>query len=269
MKLHHQNLILKLINSMNLKQLITIFLLLTVSISHAQRLTTNNDCIWVAYIGDHKFSKKFGVHLEYQERRAEFGLKNQQHFLRTAINYHFLPNAFVSAGYAFADTYPYGAFPVNSQFPENRIYQQLQYTSNLERVETMTRFRLEQRFSYLPILQADNSFKSAKSPTFTNRFRYFQRYAIPFRGLKIQDKSFYATVYNEFFINFGKNVQKNIFDQNRAFAGLGYKISKVGRLECGYMNQMLFKGDGLKVENNNTITLTLFANFELIKKKKE
>jgi Protein of unknown function (DUF2490) len=235
-------------------------------ISTAQRLYTNNNNLWIAYNGDHKFSKKLGLHVEYQERRNNLGAKNMQHLFRTGINYYVLPNLFVTAGYAYVYTYPYGAFAVKSNFPEHRIYQQLQYSTTLNRVEAVSRFRLEQRLSYLPTLQSDSSYKSANTSTYTNRFRYSHRFSLPLNSSKIVDKTFYITAFEEVFINFGKHVAKNIFDQNRAFVGFGYKVPTFGRIEAGYMNQMLFKGDGIKVENNQTFSISCNANFDLKKR---
>jgi hypothetical protein len=229
----------------------------------AQRQHTHNCNAWFAYIGDHKISKKFGLHLEYQERRANVIAENMQHLFRTAINYHVLPNVFVSAGYAYVYTYPYGGFPVKSTFPEHRIYQQLQYNTAIQKSEVVTRFRLEQRFNYLPQLQANGQYKSSSKSIYTNRFRISQRLSLPFTGNTIKDKNFYATTFNELFINFGKNVAQNIFDQNRFFLGLGYKLPKVGRLEFGYLNQILVKPSGLNIENNHTLSLALNANFNL------
>lgn len=237
-------------------------ILISVNFCYSQRINTTNNNLWIVYNGDHKFSEKFGVHFEFQERRSELGKNNQQHLFRTGLNYHFLTNVFVTAGYAFVETYPYGNFAVKSAFPEHRIYEQLQYTTNLGQIEAVSRFRIEQRFSFLPILQSDSSFKSNAEYTYTNRFRYFQRFSVPFKGQKINDKTLYLSVYDEFFINFGKNVGLNIFDQNRAFFGLGYKIPKVGKLEFGYLNQILLKSDGIKVENNNTLLVSLNANFD-------
>jgi hypothetical protein len=252
-----------------MKLTIIIFALLFVpACAMGQRVHTSNSNTWLAYIGDHKFSEKFGVHFELQERRNQVLLYDQQRIIRVGINYHFLDNAFVTVGYAFVETLPYGKFAVKSNFPEQRIYQQLQYSNGLGRVELVSRFRLEQRFSYLPKLQIDGSYKSNSSPTYTNRFRFFQRFSIPFKGLKIVDKSIYVTAYDELFVNFGKNVGVNIFDQNRAFIGVGYKIPKIGRLEIGYLNQILVKSDGLKIEDNHTISIALNANFELKKRKK-
>ena len=73
-------------------------------------------------------------------------------------------------------------------------------------------------------------------------------------------------MYDELFINFGKNVGANIFDQNRAYVALGYKVPILGRLEVGYMHQPLFKSDGIGVENNHTIMIGLMTNTSASKK---
>jgi hypothetical protein len=226
---------------------------------YAQRQVSQNDNVWLSYAGDHKFSQKFGVHLEYQERRSSYGKINQQHLFRTAINYHLLPNCFVSLGYAFVQTYPYGKFAVKTDFPEHRIYQQLQYSTTLWSFESVLRLRLEQRWSYLPILK-NGEYIPNPNAVFTNRVRVLQRFSLPLNNKEIVDKTWYLSTYDELFINFGKNVTQNIFDQNRAFLGLGYKIPKLGRLEFGYMNQLLLKSDGIRLENNHTMLLSLSSN---------
>jgi hypothetical protein len=231
----------------------------------AQRVQTDNYNIWFSYNGDHKFSQKLGVHLEYQERRNSWGANNQQHLIRTALNYHFLPNCFASLGSAFVQTYPYGKFPVKADFPEFRIYQQLQYSNNFWRFESVLRFRLEQRWSYLPILKDGNYVHNSKA-TYTNRIRVFQRFSFPLNNTEIIDKTLYISTYDEIFINFGKNVSYNIFDQNRAYLGLGYKVPKLGRVELGYMNQLLLKSDGIKLENNHTMMVSLASNIPFMAK---
>lgn len=241
-------------------------LFVSFKMSQAQRIYATNNFLWLVCNIDKKITPKVGIHLEYQERRSDLGHSNQQHLFRTGINYHLLPNAFVTLGYAAVETVPYGDFPVKSKFLEHRIYEQFQYSTNLENIEAVSRFRLEQRFLYLPVLQSDSTYKQSSTSTFTERFRYFQRFSLPLYGRKIVDKSFFLTFYNELFINIGKKVQMNLFDQNRAFIGLGYKIPKLGRLECGYMNQLLFKSDGIKVENNRTFLVSLNTNLDLKKK---
>jgi len=110
---------------------------------------TNNNG-WFMYFGSHKFSEHWGIHLEAQFRRNEIIAKPQQLLLRTGVNYHFAANAFLTAGYCYVHTSPYGVFPASSGFPENRFWEQLQVKSQAGRIEMITRLRLEQRFTKLP-----------------------------------------------------------------------------------------------------------------------
>ncbi len=231
----------------------------------AQRSYTTNPNGWFMYMGDHKFSRNWGIHLEAQFRRNNIIAKPQQLLLRTGLNYHFNSNVFATIGYAFVETYPYGAFAVKKAFPESRLWEQIQLKNQVGAFEIVNRFRLEQRFSSLPVLSGIDYVVGDE--VFTNRFRVLNRVSLPFKGKAIVDKSLYITAYDEMMVSFGKNVALNIFDQNRAYLALGYKIPKIGRLEVGYMNQLVFKGDGKKVENNNTLQVGLSANFDLFKKK--
>lgn len=238
------------------------------SISFAQvRLNTSNFNNWFVYSGDHKISSKWGLHLEAQARMNGIN-KWQQPFVRLGVNYHLNSNVFFTAGYVANQTYPYGDFGVPLRFPEHRIYEQLQIKNQINIFEFITRFRLEQRFSKLPVYDALLGRYTLGKYVYTNRVRVMNRVAIPLQGTTIEDKSFYLAIQDEAFINFGKNVGKNIFDQNRFYAGLGYKVPSVGRLELGYMEHTLFKSDGIKVENNHTLQIGLFSYMDLYKAKK-
>jgi len=222
---------------------------------------------WLMYFGSHKFSDKLGLHAEGQWRRNEVILSPQQLLLRTGINYHFSKNAFATAGYCFVETYPYGEFASKATFPEHRLWEQLQLRSLLGSVELITRLRQEQRFVNNPVYK-DSIYKPG-DPVYSNRTRLMTRFSFPFRGNAIVDKSFYLSLYNEIFINYGKNVGANTIDQNRAYLALGYKIPKVGRLEIGYLNQLVFKAEGIKVENNHTLQVGLSSAIDFYRKKKE
>jgi hypothetical protein len=231
----------------------------------AQRQSTDNLHGWFMYFGDHKFADKWGVHIEGQLRRNDIVSNGQQLLLRTGLNYHFNPNVFATVGYCYVETYPYGEFPVKTTYPEHRFWEQLQIKSQLSNFEWVSRFRLEQRFSQLPINNA-GIFEPGDA-VYTNRFRLLNRFSLPFKGSKIEDKSFYLTAYDEIMINFGEHVGMNLFDQNRAYLALGYKIPKIGRFEVGYMQQTVIKPNGLQVEYNHTLQVGLSSTLDFRKSK--
>ncbi len=228
----------------------------------------NNHSAWLMYFGDHKLSDKWGIHLEAQLRRSDWVSGPQQLLLRTGLNYHFNPQVFATVGYCFVETSPYGDFPVKADFPENRIWEQLQMKSQQGRFEFVNRLRLEQRFVKSSVATDTDPGKFEPGDAiYSNRFRLLNRVSIPFKGETIGVKTFYFTVYDEVHFSFGKNVAANALDQNRAYAAIGYKLPKVGRLELGYLYQTINKADGIKRERNHTLQVGLSSNIDFFKKK--
>jgi Protein of unknown function (DUF2490) len=238
------------------------------NITIAQRLNTENFNTWFVYNGDHKISNKWGVHIEAQLRRNSFVAKSQQLLLRGGFNYHFNPQVFATVGYCFVQTAPYGAFPEKLAFPENRYWEQVQVKNTIGKTELINRYRLEQRYSQTPSYDSAIAGYEIGDAVYTNRVRILNRISVPLAGKTIADKSWYLTAYDEIFANFGKQVGNNLLDQNRFFAGLGYKIPNVGRIEFGYLEQTIVKGDGLKIENNHTLQVALNSTIDFFKKKK-
>jgi hypothetical protein len=93
------------------------------------------------------------------------------------------------------------------------------------------------------------------------------RIQVPLKGKELKNKTAYLAAYNEIFIGFGKNVQTNVFDQNRLGIVLGYQLNKNVRLEGGYLHQTLQLGRQIMDQNvfqyNNGIILN--AHFNLNK----
>lgn len=218
------------------------------------------------YFGNHKLSSKWGLHLEAQLRRSDFIANPQQLLLRGGINYYLNSQIFFTAGYGFIETYPYGEQPSKSSFPENRIWEQVQIKTQLQKFEWISRFRLEQRFVNQTVEVSPGVYQPGDA-VYTNRMRIFNRLSVPFKGKTIVDKSVYFTAYDEIMWNWGKNTGVNLLDQNRLYAAFGYAIPIVGRLEMGYLLQSIFKADGIRVEQNHTFQLALFSNINFNQKK--
>jgi hypothetical protein len=245
-----------------------LFMAVQPSLAHNDpwRQATDNRNAWLMFFGTARFNDRFGLHAEVQWRRADYFSNPQQLLLRTGLNIHFGPDVSLTAGYCFVETYPYGSFPVPGSYPESRFWEQLQVKTKLGRTEWINRFRLEQRFSSLPVESTvDPGMYAPGDPVYTNRFRVMNRISIPFKGSEISDHSLYFSMYDELFINFGHNVEGNIFDQNRAYAALGYAVPRLGRIELGFLEQTLLKSDGRRIENNHTIQLSLISTLDFRK----
>ncbi len=256
-------------------KIIIAFLLGYSQISFAQnsRLNTTSNIGWYNYFGTFKLSKKLGLHTEYQWRRDNVITNWQQSLLRVGINYNLNPKVLLRVGYALIETFPYGEYPLNGlgrDFTEHRIYEMLQLSHKEGIIDFSHRFMLEQRFVGR---YSSTSMKKEDEFPLLNRMRYMFRVQAPLKGKEIKDKTAYIAFYDEIFIGFGKNVNTNIFDQNRMGILLGYRFNRNVRIEGGYINQILQFGRQISGQNvfqtNSGLILNANFNFDFTKQPKK
>jgi hypothetical protein len=222
------------------------------------RQSTHNNNGWYMYFGDHALKGKWRLHLEGQWRRHELGAKWQQLLLRPGVNYELNPNVMLTGGYAYIDTQRYGAFPVRYPFQEHRLFQQLILRHKAGAVDFQHRYRMEQRwleeFRDLP-----GGFVERQRWRYQNRFRYFVKASIPLS--RNAASPWYLGLYDEVFVGFAPNAGASLFDQNRAYAAIGYKLNRTTRVEAGYLQQTLAQRNGRIIEYNHTLALSIFSSF--------
>ena len=235
------------------------------------RISNNNNIGWYNYFGTFNFSKKLGLHTEYQWRRDQIVTERQQNLLRLGLNYQLNAKIQLRAGYANIETFPYGDIPINAlgkDFTEHRLFQMATVNDKVSLFDLSHRFMLEQRW----LGRYSNANLSKEDEfVFSNRLRYMFRIQMPLKGKTIENKTPYVALYDEIIIGFGKNVNENVFDQNRVGVLLGYKFSPNVRLEGGYLNQTLQLGREVDNRNvfqyNNGIIINTIFNFDLASKK--
>lgn len=253
---------------MHKKYFVVLFLMVlyNTSFSQEQRLADYNTIGWLAYTGTFKIKPKIAIHTEYQWRRVD-GFKNwQQGLLRTGINYAVRKDISLNAGYAFAETFPYGNHPVAIAFPEHRIFEQIVLNNPVGKVALSHRFTLEQRFVGKVFIQNGEKLTDY---TFLNRIRYRLRTEVPLKKNVANKKSWTIIFQDEIFIGWGKNIGSNIFDQNRLAVLLGYKLNQDIKFEAGYLNQTLQQGKRINNKSvfqyNNGFIIALHLSAEVIK----
>lgn len=119
------------------------------------------------------------------------------------------------------------------------------------------RIRAEQRFirEYAAYGQLDDDFSFN-----SHRFRFRCDWSLP---LNNPDKGVFLTAGNEYFYAI-KASGFSAFDQNRAYAGAGYRFSKRFAIQIHYLNLYLRTGAG-KHEMHHTARLTILHEFDLRK----
>jgi len=190
---------------------------------------------WMIYFGNKQLNSKWNLHHEVQYRNYNVIGDLEQLLLRTGLGYNITDKTNVLMGYGYILSENYIAdtdekFQVN----EHRIYQQLITKQNYKNISIQHRYRFEQRF-------VENDFKL--------RFRYFLGLNVPLSSKEIN--KWYLSAYNELFIN----TESSVFDRNRLYGGLGYKISDSVRMELGYMNQFF------ETSSRDQLNIITFVNF--------
>lgn len=193
---------------------------------------------WIIYFGNKKIDNKWNWHHEVQYRNYNAIGDLEQLLLRTGIGYNLSENNNnLLLGYGFIHSQNYlDNTDEKLEVDEHRIYQQFITRQKFGRVSAQHRYRFEQRFV------EDN---------FRLRWRYFLGINVALNNSETQDKTYYFSFYNEIFIN----TDRVLFDRNRLYTGLGYRLNKGVRFEVGYMNQFL------NGSNRDQINLITFVSF--------
>ena len=221
--------------NIKLKLAVSAFVLLLPIIAFCQESNLGN---WWIYFGNKQINSKWNWHHEVQYRNYDAIGDLEQLLLRTGIGYNLSENnnnILLGYGYILSENYIAGTdekFQVN----EHRIYQQFITKHSLKSLSLQHRFRLEERF-------VESDFKL--------RFRYFLGLNVPLTNKEMNDNTVYLSAYNELFLN----TENELFDRNRLYGGIGYKINSTIRFELGYMNQFFRRGD------RDQLNIITFVNF--------
>lgn len=192
---------------MTLRFLLFFLLISAGSSGQPYRIIDRNAIGWYVYNGDHKLSKRWELHTEYQWRRVALIRSWQQSLARLGLKYKLTDQVKLAGGYTFFTTYPYGDFPVaDAGVPtlENRTHEDIQLSATAGIVKLDHRFRLEQRWLGIG---ADLNPRHIEQWEYQNRARYQFSGTIPLEGTSIDDG------------------EQNVFNQNRLSGGLGYQLS--------------------------------------------
>jgi hypothetical protein len=220
----------------------------------AQRQMHDQWNSWWAFNADVTISGPWAFLADGSIRRSGPLHEAQANFIRGGLAYEFSPQLRAAVGANWSRTYPYGAVPIAYPATERRTWQQVVLSHDIGQLQMSHRYRLEQRFRGR---RDDPDVDHIDHWERSNRFRYQVRGTLSLGGTTERPATYYLTAANEVFVSFGRYVQHNVFDQDRATVAVGCRIDAHWRTELGFLEQVAFKPNGVDVERNHTITLSL------------
>jgi hypothetical protein len=246
----------------------TLFLLFLWIISfytlHAQLKNSENiKQVWLGYFNQTRFTDKWGLWTDLHLRTKEdFTNKFSQSIIRLGFTYYLNDVTKFTIGYAYVSLYPGDNHKGVTQ-PEHRPWQQLQWHTKFSKSRMMQWIRLEERYRRKIL----NDSTLTDGYNFNFRIRYNIFYEVPLSRKGFVPKNLAFVINDEAFINFGKEIVYNYFDQNRFFIGLKYQTNKQDNILFGYMNLFQQLASGNKYKNIHTVRVFYFHNLDLRKKK--
>lgn len=236
--------------------LISLFVFFTGSlVAQTPKTVVQKEQSWLGYLNQTRLSNRWGFWADVHYRRTDFMARPNQQLLRAGLTYYLADNIRLTAGYAFISSHLH---PSNIVRPEHRPWQQIWWSGRSGRLNLTQWIRAEQRFNHR--VKDD---QLADGYGFNWRFRYNFLVQIPLKGETIQPGVLNAVLQNETFVNAGKQITYNYFDQNRFFVGLSYPVRKNLLLQAGYMNLFQQTATGNTFISNHTARLFVFHTLDL------
>lgn len=228
----------------------------------AQTVKSQNNDIWLHYVGKNNLNEKWAFTLEATMRYANGFSEKQQWFVRPSVDYQFAKHFSTSVGYSHYNTYSYGNPAMNkTETPEDHVWIQGTYVHNSGDFKFTHRLRNEHRFVGIAKYEVETANYEIDTYEYRNRLRYLFLANYPLLKKDNQVK-LSGLLGNEAFINIGTNAGKTLFNQNRVIAGLAYNFNSHHQFQVSYIYQHIWNFSNTIQESNPTIRVSYLTNFD-------
>ena len=220
----------------------------TASFSQSRKVNTLN-LMWFDFTEMVNFNPKWSWMAEMSERFFVSPTAQSQLVFRTYGFFNTRENWTIGQGFStFLNKSAIGTIR------EFRSEQQFEYNQNpatRDRLRIVHRYRSEQRFT----LSSSES-EIGEGYSFKMRFRYRLNFDILLAKLGERNSLLKLRINNEIFLNAGKQVVYNVFDQNRLYAALVLPLMNRLTVAIAYMNTYMQKSAGDKYDLIHTYRIS-------------
>ena len=207
--------------------LVICFLTIT---SYSQKIVTTTNQQWAQYYQTLKISPNWSILTDGGFRTRDGFSEKSQWIIRTGVGYQATGNSrfglgFANLGFFTGDTL--------SRL-EYRPYQEAFLKNKFNKIGTSHRFRVEERFF--------KTLEPIGTSSFNFRFRYQFSLSLPIWTSKSNpNRKLTFSIADEIFINAGKDIVYNVFNQNRIIVGPQFKVNKGLGIQLVYNHQFFGK----------------------------
>jgi len=221
---------------------------------------------WLGSYTKYRLGKRLFYYGEYHFRRRDNFIKNMgQIYLRFGMTYLVNKKFEITGGVVtpmyWAPPYLQGKEGVETWVPQYRFWEQFLFVQPVGRFKLYHTFRLEQRWR--------KGYYEGDPFRLTFRFRYKFTAYCPLNHEKLVNRTLFFSGYNEIFMQAGKPITYNHFEDNRFFVGLGYIINENFQVQTGYMWTYRHAGGPYSYEHRHIPRLSFYHNLDFYRRKIE
>lgn len=248
-----------------MKKIILVVILFFPEFLLAQKKVENQQLIWYGYYNNLKFNENWSLNSEIQERQFYNPTAQHQLVFRSNLEGKLFADWKASVGMTlFLQNPNIPNSESNLTIPELRPNVGFSNKQKLGFVTINHRYKAEARFFH----DVENE-KLVGGYRFSNfRLRYQLGLDVPI-WKKEGNEKLLLKIKDEIMFNAGNKIVKNIFDQNRIYLAVNYKLNASYAFELGYMNWFQQQKSGIDFYNRDILRFSIFHSIDLKKKKNE
>ena len=211
--------------------------------------------LWNGLYTKYRIDERLFYHGEYHVRTREaFVTQLSQLYLRFGLTWRAHDSLELTGGLVtplyWAPSNRTG--PIDRVVPQFRFWEQALFSQVLGRVRLYHQFRFEQRWA--------RDFAVDSPWNLTYRWRYKVAAYIPLNDTRMVEGTFFLAPSQEIFMQSGRTITFNHFEDNRVTLGAGYIISPNLQVQVGYMWTYRHAGSPMRYEHRHLPRISLYHN---------
>ena len=234
--------------------ILSLFILCSIFSNAQTRQVQYGQQSWLDYLNQNRYNKRWGSWIDLQ-------LKLTDNYFNTTLatettlgaTYYTKKKIRIIGSLTYVDQINKG----NNTYhiAEYRPWQMIQLNTQSRHSKFLQWIRLEERFK-----QTVSNNAPTANYDLTYRLRYQFLSQIPLTKHPFQKGSLSLVLSDEIYINYGKSIVYNTFDQNRISAGFFYYLNKDNIFQFGYTNVYQHLNAKNKFSNLDVLRVSIFNN---------